>query len=141
MFFVVKLVGTLVLGLLLYAGIYLLRHAFDYRLDAGILLAGIVLTLFSASLLLMMWVPNEKRRFAKLLGILENSGLILFFLCTSILMGSGSYLAIKDGSYGLASGAAVLFLGSVVIVVVLAVGSFQKKKAHPQSEQEDFHSR
>ncbi|KQL45064.1 hypothetical protein AN963_27530 [Brevibacillus choshinensis] len=53
--------------------------------------------------------------------------MVLFFLFASILMGSGTYLAIKDGSYGLAGGAAVLFLGSVVLFAMAVLGSFQKK--------------
>ncbi|CAM4523566.1 Uncharacterised protein [Paenibacillus macerans] len=59
-----KLFGTLLLGLLFCAGIYLVRDAVSCRLDGGSLLAGIVL--------------------------------LLFFLFTSILMGSGGYLAVKD---------------------------------------------
>lgn len=126
LFFLAKLFGTLLLGLLLYAGIYLLRDAVSYRVDGGTLLGGIVLLLFSASLLLLMWVPDEKKRFRKLFGFLENSGLVLFFLFSSILMGAGTYLAVQDGSYLLAIGAAVLFLGSVVMLVAAVIGSFQK---------------
>ncbi|ASJ55063.1 hypothetical protein BP422_16800 [Brevibacillus formosus] len=130
-FILVKLFGTLLLGLLLYASFYLLQDAVSYRLDGGMLLGGIVLFLFSTSLLLFMWVPNEKKRFKKLLDFLENSGMVLFFLFTTILMGAGTYLAIKDGSYGLAAGAAVLFLGSAVFFVVALCSTFGVRDNSP----------
>ncbi|TQK62317.1 hypothetical protein FB479_10597 [Brevibacillus sp. AG162] len=123
-FILVKLFGTFLLGLLLYASFYLLQDAVSYRLDGGMLLGGIVLFLFSTSVLLLMWVPNEKKRFKKLLGFLENSGMFLFFLFTTILMGAGTYLAVKEESYGFAAGAAVLFLGSAVFLVVALCSMF-----------------